>query len=96
MTSSMRGMQSIRTMKAMVDKRRTRTTAGALLELSAMASERLLLQREMARWERRYAEIQARLADIGAKENACLPWCRIPRPAPRRPLLPERSACLNG
>ena len=38
-------------MGALVDSRRTRTAAGALLELSAMANEKLLLHKELDRWK---------------------------------------------
>jgi hypothetical protein len=69
MASVKRGVQSIRTMGVLVDKRRARTPAGALLELSAMANEKQLLQRELARWGRRHAEIQVRLGEIAAKEQ---------------------------
>jgi hypothetical protein len=64
-----RGVRSIRTMGALVDSRRTRTAAGALLELSAIANEKLLIQKELERWTRRHAEIQARLGEIAAKET---------------------------
>lgn len=65
-------MQSIRTMGALVDNRRVRTPGGALLEMSAMANEKLLLQKELQRWERRHVEIQNRLAAIAAKERRLL------------------------
>lgn len=65
-------MQSIRTMGALVDNRRVRTPAGALLEMSAMANEKLLLQKELQRWERRHIEIKNRLIAIAAKERRLL------------------------
>jgi hypothetical protein len=64
-----KGSRPTRTMSALVDRRRTRTAAGALLELSAMASEKQLLTREVERWMRRNVEIQARLAEIADKER---------------------------
>lgn len=64
-----RGVQGIRTMGALVDSRRTRTAAGALLELSAMANEKLLLQKELERWTVRHGEIRRRLSEIAAKEQ---------------------------
>jgi hypothetical protein len=64
-----KGVRSIRTMGVLVDSRRTRTAAGALLELSAIANEKLLIQKELERWTRRHAEIQTRLAEIAAKET---------------------------
>ncbi|MGC8642539.1 MAG: hypothetical protein ACP5XB_22005 [Isosphaeraceae bacterium] len=64
-----KGVMGIRTMAALVDQRRTRTAAGALLELSALANEKLLLEREVARASRRGAEIRRRLKEIAAKED---------------------------
>ena len=69
MASLRRGVGSIRTMGSLVDNRKVRTPAGALLEMSAMANEKLLLQKELARWERRHVEIQNRLGAIAAKER---------------------------
>ena len=69
MRSAVKGSRPSRTLSALVDRRRTRTPAGALLELSAMASEKQLLTREVDRWNRRNGEIQARLADIADKER---------------------------
>jgi hypothetical protein len=56
-------------MGALVDSRRTRSASGALLELSALANEKILIQKELERWTRRQAEIQTRLGEIGAKET---------------------------
>jgi hypothetical protein len=64
-----KGVQGIRTMGALVDSRRTRTAAGALLELSAMANEKLLLHKELERWKNRNVEIQKRLGEIATKEQ---------------------------
>ena len=64
-----RGVQGIRTMAVLVDQRRTRTPAGAFIELSALANEKLLLEREVARASRRGIEIQRRLKEIAAKED---------------------------
>lgn len=72
MASPRRGVQSIKTMGAMVDNRRVRTPAGALLEMSAMANEKLLLQKELQRWKRRHAEIDQRLKAIAAKERSLM------------------------
>ncbi len=68
MLTEQRGVRSIRTMGALVDSRRTRTAAGALLELSAIANEKLLIQKELERWTRRHSEIQTRLGEIASKE----------------------------
>ncbi|WP_165227584.1 hypothetical protein [Aquisphaera insulae] len=63
-----RGVQGIRTMAGLHDQRRSRTTAGALIELSALANERQLLEREVARASRRGREIHRRLKEIESKE----------------------------
>jgi chromosome segregation ATPase len=61
--------RSIKTIGALLDHRRTRTSSGALLELSALANERQRLQYELERWQRRRAEIKNRLAEITEKEQ---------------------------
>jgi hypothetical protein len=73
-----RSVQSIRTMGALVDSRRTRSAAGALLELSAMANEKMLLQKELARWSRRHKEIQGRLGEIATKEQRLMALVQVP------------------
>lgn len=78
MGAETRGLQGIRTMGALLDHRRARTPAGALLELSAMANEKLLLQKELNRWKRRHSEIQARLAELAAKERRLLAYVQDP------------------
>jgi tRNA-dihydrouridine synthase len=82
MRSAVKGSRASRTMSALVDRRRTRTPAGALLELSAMASEKELLKREVARWARRNVEIQARLADIADKERRLMAVLGSSNPSP--------------
>jgi predicted nuclease with TOPRIM domain len=83
-----KGVQGIRTMGALVDSRRTRTAAGALLELSAMANEKLLLHKELERWKSRNSEIQKRLGEIAAKEQRLMslvqsaPGPAVTAPAP--------------
>ncbi len=67
MASEKRGVQHIKTMAGLVDARRTRTSAGALLELSMLEMEKQRLVQEMQRAERRCAEIRARVADIEKK-----------------------------
>ncbi len=72
MAKEKRGVNSIKTMGGLLDNRRARTPSGALLEMSAMSNEKTLLHRELARWKRRHAEIQKRLAEIAAKERKLL------------------------
>ncbi len=64
-----RGVQQIRTLAGLVDGRRSRTSAGALLELSMLEMEKTRLTKEMQRADRRCAEIRKRLADITAKQQ---------------------------
>ncbi len=92
-----RGVDGIRTMSALVDQRRTRTPAGALIELSALANEKLLLEREVARASRRGIEIQRRLKEIAAKEDRLMKLAQgaalAQEPASQR--LPVSSAALE-
>ncbi len=62
-----RGVQHLRTLAGLVDGRRTRTSSGALLELSMLEMEKQRLMKEMQRAERRGAEIRGRLAEIDRK-----------------------------
>lgn len=80
MRSEKRGLQGIRTTRALLDNRRVRTPGGALLELSALANERLLLEHELERWRRRHVEIEERLATIRAKEARLLVVARLASP----------------
>jgi len=77
-----RGVDGIRTMAALVDQRRTRTPAGALIELSALANEKLLLEREVARASRRGIEIRRRLKEIAAKEDRLMKLAKGAASAP--------------
>jgi hypothetical protein len=80
-----KGVMGIRTMAALVDQRRTRSSAGALLELSALANEKLLLEREVARASRRSADIRRRLKEIAAKEDRLMKIVQGTAPAPAAP-----------
>ncbi len=68
MATERNGVQGIRTMAGLHDQRRTRSKAGALVELSGLANEKLLLEREVARAARRGKNIQLRLKEIESKE----------------------------
>jgi hypothetical protein len=89
-------LQTIRTMGALIDNRRTRTPAGALLELSAMANEKTLLRKELARWKRRHAEIQKRLGEIAAKERKLMALVQAEGYAPGAPPEPIDPANPNA
>ncbi|MGQ0708629.1 MAG: hypothetical protein ACT4NV_02660 [Rhodoferax sp.] len=62
-------MQHIKTLAGLVDGRRARTSAGALLELSMLEMEKQRLTKEMERSERRCSEIRGRIAEIQAKQQ---------------------------
>lgn len=69
-------------MAGLVDQRRTRTTSGALLEMSVLASEKERLHQELAVARRRQAEIQARLAEIAEKEERLRAFVKNSVPIP--------------
>ena len=68
MANPKRGIQGVKTMGGLVDRRRARTSAGALMEMSVMANEKKRLEQELDRLRRRQAEIGVRLAEIADKE----------------------------
>lgn len=68
MATETRGVQHIKTMAGLVDGRRTRTSSGALLEMSMIEMEKQRLTKEMQRSERRCAEIRGRMTEIEAKQ----------------------------
>jgi adenylate kinase family enzyme len=56
-------------MAGLVDGRRSRTSYGALLELSMLEMERQRLTGEVQRAERRCADIRKRIAEIDTKKQ---------------------------
>lgn len=69
MASEKRGVLNIKTMAGLVDGRRIRTSAGALLEMSMIEMEKQRLRKEMLRAEQRSAEIRARMAELEVKQH---------------------------
>lgn len=69
MANECKGVQRIRTMGQLVDGRRSRTSAGALLELSMLEMEKTRLNLEIRRSDRRCAAIRQRMGEIEAKQN---------------------------
>jgi len=67
MASERRSVQHLKTLAGLVDGRRARTSAGALLELSMLEMEKQRLVKEVQRAERRGAEIRVRLDEIDKK-----------------------------
>lgn len=69
MKGERKSTRNIKTLGAVLDRRRARTAGGALLELASLAYERTRLNNEHRRLNERHAEINARLAEIADKEN---------------------------
>jgi len=69
MSTERRGLTHLRTMAGLGDARRSRTSHGALLELSMLGAETLRLTAEMQRSERRCADIRKRIAEIDIKAH---------------------------
>ena len=69
MATEKRGVLHIKTMAALVDVRRSRTSAGALLELSMLEMEKQRLNKEKARAEQRGLEINGRINEIEVKQR---------------------------
>jgi hypothetical protein len=67
--AELRGVMQIKTMASLVDARRIRTSAGALLELSMLEMEKERLKKEMLRAEQRLNEIRSRTGEIEAKQQ---------------------------
>jgi hypothetical protein len=67
MSIERRGVDNLKTGIGVMNSRRDRTSAGALLELSMFAMERQRLGAEMRRAERRIREIAQRLSVIAFK-----------------------------
>ena len=63
-----RGVQHLKTLAGLVDGRRSRTSSGALLDLSMLEMERQRLTKEVERAARRGAEIRGQLAEIDRKQ----------------------------
>ena len=74
MANVKRSLQSVKTLSKLLDGRRARTPAGALLEMSGMANEKVLLTKELERGIRRRAEIEHRLAEIEAKTQRLMAY----------------------
>lgn len=89
MTVQRRGVGNLRTMAGLVDKRRARTSHGALLELSMLEMERQRLTKEAQRAEQRCAEIGKRIAEIDAKAQRLHRFARDP--AAREPKTPAAA-----
>lgn len=69
MATEKRGVLHIKTMAGLVDSRRSRTSSGALLELSMIEMEKQRLMNEMRRSEQRCVEIRGRMVEIETKQR---------------------------
>lgn len=74
-----RGVTNLRTMAGLVDGRRSRTSYGALLELSMLEVEKMRITGEMQRAERRCADIRKRIAEIDTKAQRL--YCFVEKPS---------------
>jgi predicted nuclease with TOPRIM domain len=90
MASERKNLQKVRTMGQLVDGRRARTSAGALLELSMLEMEKTRLTKETQRLERRGADIRQRLEEIDAKQDRLKRFVAAPREAK-----PQESAAAD-
>lgn len=85
MTREKRGVRQIKTISGVLDRRRSRTSAGALLELSMLESERMRLDAEIARSNRRCEEIRKRLDEISDKEKRLHAFVENPKESAAQP-----------
>lgn len=78
MTIEKRGVLHIKTMAGLVDGRRTRTSSGALLEMSMIEMEKQRLMKEMLRSEQRCVEIRGRMVEIETKQRRIQKFVEMP------------------
>ena len=91
MANNIRGIQQVRTMGGLTDQRRTRTSAGALMEMSVLESEKMRLTLN-ERTERHLVEIRQRLADINAKQLRLQAFVDSPQAGGEKPSVADSSA----
>lgn len=92
MAHERRGLQQVRTLAGLVDGRRARTSAGALLELSMLEMEKTRLTKEIARADHRCGEIRRRLDEINAKQRRLQGFVERPAGEPPAAPLPVHAA----
>lgn len=78
MNSGRRGVTHVQTMSGLVDGRRSRTSHGALLELSMLEVEKTRLTAEMLRAEQRCADIRKRVTEIETKAKRLYRFVKEP------------------
>jgi len=88
-----KSLRGIKTMAGLVDRRRSRTSAGALLEMSALANEKERLHQELAAARRRRKEIKVRLTEIAAKERRLQKFLTAPRLEGEAPTQAGETRC---
>jgi hypothetical protein len=69
MNAPKRGYRSPRTLRSRMDRVKTKTPQGALLELTRLTQEKMRLRDEATHWERRLVEIRGRLQEIAEMET---------------------------
>ena len=86
MAAERKGAGQIKSVRALLDRRRSRTSGGALMELSTLANERERLLAEQARLARRHSNIQARLAEIADTQVRLQQFVQVATGAEPQPL----------
>lgn len=76
-----KGGRDLRTLAGIVDARRSRSSHGALLEMSMLEMERQRLLSEAIRLQRRCAEIAARIGEIERRQRRLQDFVAHPAPA---------------
>jgi hypothetical protein len=69
---SRKGLETIRTLRSLLDRFHSRTPYGALIELARLSRERERLDHEVRRWKERSTQIKTRLGEIEEAEK----WLR--------------------
>lgn len=64
-----KALHHLKTMGSVVDRRRSRTESGALLELSILARTKVRLKKELAAAVRRQQEIMVTVAEVAEAEQ---------------------------
>ncbi len=93
--ASRKGLETVRTLRGLLDRFHTKTPYGALIELARLNREKEQLRHEIQRWEKRSEQIKTRLGEIeeaekrlrefAAHDDLHLPWLEAQgKPLPLR------------
>jgi len=93
MADRRKSLRNLKTMGAMVDGRRVRTSSGAFLALSILSNMKERLNKELAVAARRQEEIVRRLTEIADKEERLRAFVKTPEMVAKVcPALPAEAA----